>query len=139
MEEIKKTLKKELKDIEKKIKKLKKEKKDIEKQLIEISSDFKEKFQIWYSNGRKGHHSWAPSDEDEFPLVSKLLDECYLTRYKDYELIHLVGEEILGLFDSDDYREFYDSEEAYQAEMLKHQPLMEEIMKNNLKSFTNDW
>ena len=137
--EAKKRLQKDLKLIEKEIKKLKKQKRNIEQQLIDMASNFKEKFQIWYNNGSKGYHCWAPTDETIFPLVGELLDKCYLTRYKDYDLVHLVGEEILGLFENDDYREFYDSDEAYEADIVKYQPLMEEIMKNDLKSFTYDW
>lgn len=138
MEEAKKTLKKKLKAVEKEIKKLKRQKKGIEKQLIELSSDFKEKFQIWYNNGAKGHYDWVPTS-DKFPLVRAIIEECEFTRYKTIRLEYLVGEEVLGLFLNDDYREFYDSDEEYQAEILNYQPLMEEIMKGNLKTFEMDW
>lgn len=138
MEEAKKTLTKNLKAIEKQIKKLKKEKKEIEKQLMDISSNFKEKFQIWYNNGNKGHYDWVPS-HDKFPLVRAIIEESDFTRHKTITLEYLVGEEILGLFTSDDYREYYDSEEEYQADIFKYQPLMEEIMNGNLKTFEMDW
>lgn len=137
--EAKKRLQKDLKLIEKDIKRLKKRKKDIEQQLTDMASTFKEKFQIWYKNGKRGHHPWRPYDETEFPLISEFIHGRCETRNKVYDLTHLLGEEVLGLFDSDDYREFYDSEEEYQADILKYQPLMEEIMRNNIKTFTNDW
>lgn len=136
--EAKKTLQKELKLVEKQIKNLKKQKKDIEKQLVAMASTFKEKFQIWYNNGNKGHYDWVPSS-NKFPLVREIIDESDFTRYKTISLEYLLGEEILGLFLNDDYRAFYDSDEEYQAEILKYQPLMEEIMKGNLKTFEMDW
>ncbi len=138
MEETKKTLGKNLEAIEKEIKKLKRQKKGIEKQLIELSSSFKEKFQLWYNNGTKGHYDCVPTS-DKFPLVRGIIEQYEFTRYKTITLEYLVGEETLGLFLNDDYREFYDSDEEYQAEILNYQPLMEEIMKGNLKSFEMDW
>lgn len=138
MAKTKEAIKEEIKDIEKQIKDLKKEKSKLEKSLTRLATTFKEKFQIWYNNGKSGHYDWVPS-HDKFPLVREIIQESEFTRYKTIDLERLIGEEVLGLFTGDDYREFYDSEEEYQADIESYQPLMEEIMKGNLKTFEYDW
>lgn len=127
-----------IKDIDAEIEKLSKQKKDYEKQLLKLSKTFKEKFQVWYFGSSEGHHDWIPSGK-EFPLVYELIDGGYYNRYQRYDLEHLVGEEILGLYTGDEYREFYESDEEYEADIKAHEPLMKEIMKNDLKSFVFDW
>lgn len=134
-------LKKDLQQINKEIAILKNHKYNLEQQIIDSSTNFIEKFKIWYDNDVEGHYDWWIS-KDEFPLLRKYMEESNLTdwarRGETIDLERLFGDEIMFLFLDEDAKEEF-SEEEYVTSLAKYQPYMKEAMDKNMKSFKLDW
>jgi hypothetical protein len=117
---------------------LENEKLEIEKQLIELSDNFIEKFKIWYSSNKGVEYSYLPPS-DKFPLLRKLMRDRECDRYREYDVNDIIGDDNMYVFleYEDALKDLGDSE--VDDVIIKYKPIIEEIMRGNLKSFTYDW
>lgn len=135
---------KRIKEIDKQIKKLKKEKRQIENKIINESGTLQEKFSLWYKSSKKYYWDYFPP-RDIFPKLREHMDKnnIYLRHY-DYEIDDIFpSEELYAYTNSEEWKEFYDTEEEYNTfanEFTeKYTEILEEIMKGKVKSFKCDW
>lgn len=143
---VKEELSIELEDINNQIEILNKRKRIVEDKLSSISP-FKERFLIWFNNGDVCHYDWLVREE-EYPLIRGEFDknpDAY-RRSETITLERLLCEEIFDIWahkqiahycDTDEeYDEFYEELDTF---LTEYQPLLEEAMNKNLKSFRVDW
>lgn len=140
-------LKAELQDIKNQIKVLKKRKASIEKELMNESTDFKDKFMIWFKSDSGKHNPWLPR-EDEYPLIRRKLNEN-MDAYRRGETVYLENlfcDEVFEIWTQDVVHEYCktkkevdDFNEELAIFIKDNQPLLEEAMNKNIKSFKLDW
>ena len=131
-------LNKRLGEINIQISKLEKERFEIQNQLMELSDNFIEKFKIWYNSNQGGEYPYIPP-RDEYPLLRKLINNRDFDRYREYTIDDVIGEENLFVFleYEEAISEYGDSD--VDDIIIKYKPVIEEMMKGNIKSFTYDW
>lgn len=140
-------LKAELQDIKNQIKILKKRKASIEKELMNESTDFKDKFMIWFKSDSGKHYSYLVRQED-CPLMFRKVFEN-IDAYRRGETIYLENllcDEVFEIWTQDVIHEYCktqkevdDFNEELAIFIKDNQPLLEEAMNKNIKSFKLDW
>lgn len=118
------------------------EKQRLEKLMFERTDDFISKFRIWYNNDDDCHSDWIPNEHD-CPLLRKLIDKYDYRRGETVDLERLLGDEdfydLVDPYQDDDYRSEEEYNENLSLLLIKYQPLLEEIMNKEIKSYKNDW
>ena len=121
-------------------------KSELEKLMLESTDSFIDKFRLWYNSEDECHHSWM-IDEDVFPLLRAEFDKRVDTprRGKTYEVDSLIGHDD-ALFNDivNPSNKIYKYKKGEYEKLLEeflseYQPLMEEAMKGEMKSFEADW
>lgn len=112
----------------------------LEQEMIIQSSDFMEKFRIWYKNDDDGYHRWIVNS----PILRKLLDNIDPRRGETIDLDRLIGyDEFEFLLSPEDYIDDFETPEDFKIEYDKtleqYQPALQEAMDTNMKSFKCDW
>lgn len=128
----------EIENIKQQILELEKKKAYLEKQLNKANDDFMIKFLKWYNNDEKCYYPFIITKE-KFPLLSIIVNNISGNRYQIYTLEDLIGTKNLYCFTnhSEAIKEFRESEINEIIE--EYTPLLEEAMRNNMKSLTLDW
>lgn len=136
----------ELENINLQIEALNKRKKVIEDKLCLILP-FIERFKIWFHNNDKGHYDWLVG-RDEYPLIRGEFDKNpdRFRRGETVDLEHLICDEVFEIWAYNQIAVYCKNEKEVEefnneldALLLEYQPLLEEAMEKNLKSFKVDW
>lgn len=131
-------LQKQLDKINQEINELKIRKQLIENEIIANSSNFLEKFKIWYNNDSESHHEWY-LDKDTFPLMNAMVSDREYRRGETIDLERLFGDEAMFLLLDEGAITEYGSEEEFLLALEEYLPVAKEAMDNDVKSFKLDW
>ena len=134
-------IKRELEVIIAEIKVLKSRKKELTDKLMGTTDNFLTKFNAWYDNEdneSECHHGWVISEKD-FPLIRARMDNWDIDRYRTYYLEEIIDEEKMWILDNPEDFIKENGQEEYDKTVEEIQPMLEEAMKGNMKSFTYDW
>jgi hypothetical protein len=115
----------------------------IEKLILDTSEDFFIRFQTWYNSDDEMHHDFIPNRE-QFPLlIEKWEKNDERRRGQTYTIEDIIGEDDLACFlePEEMKKHFTDSKmhDQFEKTIKKVQPILEEVMAGELKSFKADW
>ena len=129
-------------EINEEIAKLKLEKSNLESELMNEAPDFKTKFQIWLDSEDKEYQSYLPREEN-YPKLRPYIEDWDMDRHRTYDLAEYMEEDFYyAIFISDEEFELADDWIKKRYTEAKRKQIIEvaqEIMENNLGSFTCDW
>ncbi len=114
----------------------------LERMIMDKSTDFVSKFTVWYEGSGGRHAAYFPTIGGKFPKFKEWYDRekkrFDLEKNRTYTLDDLFVNPLNLIMYPEDYKETHTPEDINSI-LKEFQPIFEEFMNNNIKTFTYDW